>query len=448
MALQEGSRGVPTPARRFGRPMNPLPTGLLAIALFLGSALLVTPGAEASTTPVVKFGMDAPGVTAQTNAGVKPDYATMWIGPWTLSSGWGGPDGTLGTLKSAGVTPAVHFYYWGDDISPSCVENGCWSSLHNTHKDRAHWKTLGDQLTSHLNSKMQGAPVVIFLESEFNKAGISKYEPFDGYLADMAYRLKGAYPNAIVVLGFGNWQSGDWGTFDRAAAASNMVGLQAMRGSTKDSLSSYNAVYDSTLAGVKRLTGLFHKPIMLTDVALSSYPDSSYLTVQRDNLQKFFTGLAALRDAGVRAMVYRSWSDASAASTANYYGQAERHFGLAFSGGGQKAAAKVWIDGVKAVRAGASPTATTSSTSSSSSFSAWFTPKAVGNDYWVEAQVSSSSAISKVEARLNGGSWIVLPKTSWGTYADDLHAPNGTQVTFRATSSSGATATSSTYTWT
>jgi hypothetical protein len=525
--------------------MNALPTGLLTIALLLGSALLVTPGAEAAT-PLVKFGMDAPGVSAQTSAGVKPDYATLWIGPWTLTSGWGGPDGTLGTLKAAGVTPAVHFYYWGDDISPSCVENGCWSSLHKTHKDRAHWKALGDQLASHLKAKMQGAPVVVFLESEFNKRGISTYEPFDGYLAEMAYRLKGAYPNAIVVLGFGNWQSGDWGVFDRAAAASGMVGLQAMRGSTKDSSSAYNGVYDATLAGVRRLTSLFHKPVMLTDVALSSYPEPGYLAMQRDNLQKFFTGLPALRDAGVRAMIYRSWSDAPGMSTANYYGEAERHWGVAHSGGSHKAAAKVWIDGVKAVRAGTTPTATSFSTSSSSTstssgfsaqfaptanvnewwvdvkvsasaaptkveakvgsgswtalaktdygtwaksmnapkgssvwfratdsaghvasspaftwmgasstsstssatFAAQFTAKAVGNDHWVEVAVSSSSAIAKVEARLGSGSWTALPKTSWGTYADDLHAPGGTQVTFRATSTGGATATSPTYTWT
>ena len=503
----------------------------------LGSVLLVAPGAEAATSPPVKFGMDAQGVSAQAAAGAKPDYGTMWIGPWTLKSGWGGPDGTMASLKAAGVTPAIHFYYWGDDISPSCVENGCWSSLHNTHKDRAKWKTLGDQLGSHLNSKMQGAPAVVFLESEFNKAGISKYEPFDGYLAEMAYRLKGAYPNAIVVLGFGNWQSDDWRIFDRAAAASHLVGLQAMRGSTKDSSTSYDAVYDSTLGGVRKLASLFHKPIMITDIALSSYPEPGYLAKQRDNLHKFFVGLPALKDAGVKALIYRSWEDSPDKSTANYYGLAERYFGVAHADGSYKAAARAWIDGVKAVRAGTTSTSTASAGSGTSSFSAQFQPtsgvnewwidvkvtasaaptkveakvgsgswialaktsygtwaksihapagstvtfrawdsaghsatsqgftwlssgsasstfaatftaKAVGNDYWVETKVSTSATLAKVEARLNGGSWIALPKTSWGTYADDLRAPNGTQVTFRATSTSGATATSPTYTWT
>ena len=87
-------------------------------------------------------------------------------------------------MRAAGVTPAVHFYYWGDDISPSCVESGCWSKAQNVQKDRTRWKALGDQLMAHVASKMQGAPVVVFLESEFNKYGIGTYEPFDGYLAE------------------------------------------------------------------------------------------------------------------------------------------------------------------------------------------------------------------------------------------------------------------------
>src|SRR5687768_3272362 len=145
--------------------MTKLPLGLLLAAALL-TTLMPVGEAGTNTTPL-KYGMDAEGVAAQKAAGVAPDYGTFWIGPWTLTSGWGGPDAQLAAMKSAGVTPAVHFYYWGDDISPSCVENGCWSSLHNAQKTRASWNTLATQLTSHLNSKMGGAPVVVFLESEF-----------------------------------------------------------------------------------------------------------------------------------------------------------------------------------------------------------------------------------------------------------------------------------------
>lgn len=80
-------------------------------------------------------------------------------------------------------------------------------------------------------------------------------------------------------------------------------------------------------------------------------------------------------------------------------------------------------------------------------FAATFTPKAVGNDWWIATTVSASETVTNVDARLNGGSWTALSKTQWD-WAKSLHAPNGTQVEFRATSSSGATVTSSAYTWT
>jgi len=152
--------------------MNQLPKGLanalptsLAITALVAGALLVAclPGTAATSTTPIEFGMDYGSVAGQTAAGVKPDYGTFWIGPWTLSSGWGGPDGQLDSMRSNGVTPAIHFYYWGDDISPTCVENGCWSSLHNAQLERAHWTTLSDQLVSNLNGHMQGKPAVVFL---------------------------------------------------------------------------------------------------------------------------------------------------------------------------------------------------------------------------------------------------------------------------------------------
>ena len=62
--------------------------------------------------------------------------------------------------------------------------------------------------------------------------------------------------------------------------------------------------------------------------------------------------------------------------------------------------------------------------------------------------MKSSVTIYKVEAKVNGGTWTALPKTDWGSYAKSIYAPNGSSVVFRATSSSGATTTSQTYTWT
>ncbi|MEA3166580.1 MAG: hypothetical protein QOJ26_1452 [Thermoplasmata archaeon] len=687
--------------------MNALAKALLSLAA-LGALLLAVPGSAVSESPPttapsstsgstgqaspIAFGMDAAAVSSLTSAGAKPDYGTFWIGPWTLSSGWGGPDGQLTAMKNAGVTPAIHFYYWGDDISPSCVEDGCYSNLHKAQKSRAGWETLGTQLTDHLTSKMQGKPAVIFLESEFNKGGIETYEPFDGYMAAMAAKIHAAYPNAIVVLGFGNWGSSAWGTFDRAAAEADMVGIQGMRGSTKQSKTDMMTLYDGILAGVKTLGTKFpSEPIMLTDIAVSSYPEPDYVTVQRDVVKEVFDNLPTLKGAGVEAIVYRSWKDSPSMDTANYYGMAERYWGLANSTG-LKPSAQVWTDGVKAERAGsATSTATatassTSSTSSSSStstsasatstsasatstsatktstsssatststapvnrapvaafvakasglavsldaaasadadgdplsyawtfgdgssasgktashayaaagtytvkltvsdgkastsvskamavskpysatftqgsgastfwvetkvaasptpaqvevkagngawqslrlrytaatttwgesisiakgtmvafratspdgqvattaaspwlqtssstasatsasstsatstatasatsspsstataFKATFTPKAVGNDWWVEAAVSGNQPVAKVEAKIGGGAWTVLAQQDWGNYAKSVNAPNGSSVQFRATTAGGATSTSATYAWT
>jgi PKD repeat protein len=568
----------------------------------------VANGAAGTGTPM-SFGMDSASISYQSGAGVKPDYGTFWIGPWTLSSGWGGPDAQLDSMKAAGVTPAIHFYYWGDDISQSCLENGCWSSLHNTQKDKAHWQTLAQQLVDHLNAKMGGKPAMVFVETEFNKGNVATYEPLDGYLADKANFIRQGYPAAKTVMPVGNWNSAAWGTWDRFAAASDYTGIQGLRGSTRQSLADYGTLYEGLQAGANTLHSLFGKPIVFQDIALSSYPEPDYLQPQADTLKEVFDHLGDLKSAGVQGIIYRSWLDSPTMSTANYYGMAERYWGLANSAGA-KPAEQVWIDGVKAERdhapvasfsvattdlavrfngtassdpdgdalsyawafgdgaSGSGRTAshtyaaagtytaqltvgdgtmtgtatrsvtatapvpaftasfavasgsnewweevqvtssaapakvgfsanggawqamalkswgnwaanvnvvkgtpivfratdsaghsvssapqpwlgasTTSTTNPTPTFTATFSPKSIGNDWWVETGVSSSQTIAKVEASLNGGAYVELPKDSWGTYAKSIHAPNGTQVVFRATSTSGATATSAATTW-
>lgn len=125
------------------------------------------------------------------------------------------------------------------------------------------------------------------------------------------------------------------------------------------------------------------------------------------------------------------------------------------------AASSRFLFATAAVTAGS--TATTTSTSSTSSapastsgtstattatFTASFSPRAIGNDWWVETALTASKPVAKVEAKVNSGAWTALPRTDWGTYAKSLNAPNGSVVTFRATDASGATATSAGYTWT
>lgn len=340
--------------------MNALAKLLLA-SVALGALLLAVPGPAASqaqpttaTSPALSYGMSASAVAAQSAAGVKPDYGTFWVGPWTLSSGWGGPDAQMTAMKNAGVTPAIHFYYWGDDISKTCIEDGCHSSLHNAQKDKAGWQKLTDQLIAHLNSKMGGKPVLIFLETEFNKGGVSTYEPLDGYLEEKAKQIKKGYPNAKIVMALGNWNSASWGTFDRTADASDYTGIQGMRGSTRQSATDYATLYEKTLEGTKVLKAKFGKPVILQDIALSTYPEPDYVRRQADELRDFFAHTPDLKAQGVKAILYRSWTDTPTMDLKNYYGEAERHWGLTWHANGTlKAGGKVWVDGVKADRAGA-----------------------------------------------------------------------------------------------
>lgn len=438
--------------------MKTLPTGLSALAAVtlviasLGIGFVVAQDApsgasaplpdDATVPATVGFGMDAASVAPQRSAGVAPDYGTFWVGPWTLASGWGGPDGQLTAMKDAGVTPAIHFYYWGDDISQSCLQNGCWSTLHNAQKTQAGWQTLATQLVQHLDARMGGEPVVIFLETEFNKADVQTYEPLDAMLAQKAAFIKEGYPQAHVVLALGTWNTPAWKTWDRAAAASDSIGIQSMRGSTRDTRSHYDNAYEATLAGARTAQATFGKPVFVTDVALSSYPEPEYLDAQAKALGEFFTGLPDLKAAGVHAIIYRSWRDSPNMDLANYYGQAERHWGLAYAGSGvQKAAGAVWVAGVLAERAnGAASTPPPA-------LAASFVPSVNINEWWVDVRVTASNPLARVEASVDGGAPHNLPKTAWGTWAASFHVPRGSMVTFRAVDVHGQDAHSSPVQW-
>jgi subtilisin family serine protease len=146
-----------------------------------------------------------------------------------------------------------------------------------------------------------------------------------------------------------------------------------------------------------------------------------------------------------QAMALKSWGNWAA----NVYVQTGTPvaFRATDSAGHTAASApQPWLGSATAT---SSPSTTSStSTTTAPAFSATFTPKAVGNDWWVETAVSANQALAKVEAKVDSGSYVVLTKQDWGTYAKSINAPNGSLVTFRATSSTGATATSSAFTWT
>ena len=299
------------------------------------------PSPPPPSTPM-RFGLDAGSLALQLEQGVQPDYATIWIGPWNLEKGWRDPALQLAALRAANVTPAIHLYYWGDDISPACLESGCKG------KSVAGWDALAAGLVDHLHGALGGAPVLVVLETEFNKAPVARHEPLDALLAEKARALKEAYPAARVVLGIGGWYPPAWETWDRAAAASDAVGVQAMAGTPPAGRAP--DLFDGTLAGARRLRELFGKPIVLQDIAAPSGPAPATPATQAETLVPFVANLAALKAEGVDTLLYRSFPD-NPAAPAGYFGEAERHFGLALPGTGDlKPSGEAWVEAMRLER--------------------------------------------------------------------------------------------------
>jgi hypothetical protein len=294
----------------------------------------------------LRFGIDAGSIERfRERSGVAPDYATVWVGKWNLDSGWKGTDEVLAAIRQQGVTPAVHFYYWGDHISKDCLAYGCHG------KDVFLWQRLAEELVEHLHATLQGGEAVVILESEFNKHGVHEDETLDQMLAEKAHFIRQGYPGAKLVLGLGNWYPDAWDTWDQAAAAVDYVGLQALGGATKDPEHEVLSLFNSTLDGAKRLRQMYGKPVFVQDVAVSSYPEPENLELQEEALARFALGLPDLQAAGVEAVVYRSFLDVPDMALSNHYVEAERHWGLAWHDTGElKPAGQVWLAAIQKAR--------------------------------------------------------------------------------------------------
>src|SRR4051794_13495936 len=70
-----------------------------------------------------------------------------------------------------------------------------------------------------------------------------------------------------------------------------------------------------------------------------------------------------------------------------------------------------------------------------------------GNAWWVETDITANQVLAAVSARADGGPWMPLAATTWGSWAGSfLVATNGV-VEFQARNAAGATAVSGKYAW-
>jgi hypothetical protein len=412
--------GSPISKKSVSRPATRL-LGLFAVGVLLLAA--VPPHAQAATTlPPLGMSMDA--VDDLKRAGAAPRYGSYWVGEWISSSGWAGVENALKTAKAEGVTPVLFWYYWADQISPDCVEYGCDS------RSRSEWTSMTNTLASKIQTIMGGAEVIVVLENEFNKGGITgTYAPkFDGYLEGVAKQLQ-AVPGVKLVLGFGAWGENDWTKFPKSAAQSDYIGFQMMRASTKDTETQYRAASDRIQYFTDFISAKFNKPAFLYDLALSSYPDAHWEKLQAEELKDVFDILHQAGANGLKGVVYRTLYDNPNMGLHNYYGYAERHWGLKKAyNGGDKPAWAVWK---------AEATGTSSGTPTTTTFDATFSGVKV-DEWWVQTSVSANKGVSKVEARIDGGAWQSLENKGWG-YAKSVNVKAGQCVDFRATATDGST---------
>ncbi len=379
------------------------------LALGLVGALIAIPTAAA-----FPLGVDAGSVGEFDSAGGHAAFAQTWVGPWMRSSGWGGFENDLRAASDAGATPVVLWNYWGDAITPGCVQNGC------NGMSRGEWDAMASTLAQKANAVLGGRTFYVVLEPEFNKGGITGWAPFDGYLADQANLIRSQAPGAKVVLGFGSW--GGYESFPRAAAASDLVGFQFMRASTRDAPSDAQAPSGAMISTAQTLRGLFAKPVLVFDVAIASY--GGWEWVQQAAFRDLQARSGDLAAAGIVGVVWRSVHDISGAI--GYYGPAENSFGVKRADGSAKSA---WPDLVALSQGGGAP-----APSQGLSFASVH-----GNEWWIEATVTGGP--SWVSARVDGGPWMAMQPTSWGTWGLSAHAPAGSLVELQAGGGGAATIT-------
>lgn len=301
-------------------------------------------GAVLSLAPM-GFGVDMASVGKAESQGLPVAYGGFWAGPWNQKYGWDDADQSLREARKRGVVPVVNWWYWGDDISPQAVESGVEDRYHHVRKDRAGWTRMSGQLADRIEKAMGGREAIVVLETEFNKNGIEGYAPFDDALVEQI-RIFHARPGIKVVLGFGNWGRTSWGRFGKAIAESDLLGIQLLQSSVRDA-ATYAKAPETLVSAARFIRSQFHKPSMIVDLALSSY-GSHYEETQAAVMGELFRRLPELKVAGVEGLMWRAVSDDPKFDTANYHGEAERHWGLLRADGSPKPAFEAFTSGVRA----------------------------------------------------------------------------------------------------
>jgi len=308
-------------------------------------------------------------------AGGAPKYATKWLGPWTVASSDGTCaeiDGHVKACKDVGVAPFFQLFYFGDEI--------CLEALKGTVQPKdysgkvqslgGYWalvKLVGARC------KAAGVQALVAPEPEWNKRGpnapsgtqsvLDDPAVWDTLFRDTAWTLQGYGCRVITVPGSWADLSPLLQKFPKMMQVTDYVGTQMLRcvvrptgASYADRASSYDSGPDSVLGKVQGLRAVTQKPVIVTDVAFSSYGantnpnhpfDGGNGKAEEARQGRAFEHLRALlpkfQEAGVTGLILRSTKDSPNFDVKNYYGYGERCWGVVRADGSQKASYSAYV---------------------------------------------------------------------------------------------------------
>ena len=119
-----------------GRLLRPIKLGVCAFMVAAGVAAMPARVHSDSATPM-RFGIDMESLDRARGKDLNFAYGVFWVGSWTQKQGWNHTESELRTARSRSVTPVINWWYWGDDISPSCIRDGCRDARQGISKDLA-----------------------------------------------------------------------------------------------------------------------------------------------------------------------------------------------------------------------------------------------------------------------------------------------------------------------
>ena len=257
--------------------------------------------------------------------GVQHDFVQAWIGGdgWT---DWFQAD-DVRAMSDAGLVPDIIHYYFGDP------------TLEQVQRERDAFLADIRALAQLLADSGVGDRSIVTLEPEFNQDGIPTWEGWNDLMLEAIRILRETAGAKVGVL------AGDWDIdhrlptcLDRAAAFSDFVAFQEMRGSTQDTPQDAYDVADRAIRFSHYLARTFLRPVRWGYAMVSDY--GGWTEVQRKVVAEICERADELQANGVTAISWMSYMDNEAGG--GYFGEAESHKGLKYADGGAKPAFYVW----------------------------------------------------------------------------------------------------------